>query len=54
VDLLCADPKRAREVLGWEPDVGFEELVTMMVESDVRLLSGSARPEDEPFSPDHW
>ncbi|WP_285693889.1 GDP-mannose 4,6-dehydratase [Actinomadura sp. NBRC 104412] len=54
VDLLCADPKKAREQLGWEPEVGFEELVTMMVESDVRLLSSSARPEDEPFSPDHW
>ncbi len=54
VDLLCADPKKAREQLGWEPEVGFEELVTMMVESDVRLLSASARPEDEPFSPDHW
>jgi GDPmannose 4,6-dehydratase len=54
VDLLCADPKKAREQLGWEPEIGFEELVTMMVESDVRLLSGSARPEDEPFSPDHW
>jgi GDPmannose 4,6-dehydratase len=54
VDLLCADPKKAREQLGWEPEVGFEELVTMMVESDMRLLSESARPEDEPFSPDHW
>uniref|UniRef100_UPI001F3B346A GDP-mannose 4,6-dehydratase n=1 Tax=Actinomadura physcomitrii TaxID=2650748 RepID=UPI001F3B346A len=54
VDLLCADPKRAREQLGWEPEVDFEGLVTMMVESDLRLLSESARPEDEPFSPDHW
>uniref|UniRef100_UPI001E5D4E7E GDP-mannose 4,6-dehydratase n=1 Tax=Actinomadura soli TaxID=2508997 RepID=UPI001E5D4E7E len=54
VDLLCADPKKAREQLGWEPKVTFEELVTMMVESDLRLLSESVRPEDEPFSPDHW
>lgn len=54
VDLLCADPKKAREQLGWEPEVPFESLVTMMVESDLRLLSESARPEDEPFSPDHW
>src|SRR5262249_47790001 len=35
VDLLCADPKKAREQLGWEPSVGFEELVSMMVESDL-------------------
>ncbi|MBA9005171.1 GDPmannose 4,6-dehydratase [Actinomadura cellulosilytica] len=54
VDLLCADPKKAREQLGWEPEVGFEELVAMMVESDLRLLSSSSRPEDEPLSPDHW
>lgn len=54
VDLLCADPKKAREQLGWEPAVDFEELVAMMVESDLQLLSRSSRPEDEPFSPDHW
>ena len=35
VDLLIGDPSKAREVLGWEPRVGFEELVTMMVENDV-------------------
>lgn len=54
VDLLCADPKKAREQLGWEPSVNFEELVGMMVESDLALLSRSDRPDDEPFSPDHW
>jgi GDPmannose 4,6-dehydratase len=54
VDLLCADPKKAREQLGWEPTVDFDQLVAMMVESDLTLLSASDRPEDEPFSPDHW
>jgi GDPmannose 4,6-dehydratase len=54
VDLLCADPKKARDQLGWEPDVTFEQLVSMMVESDLELLSRSGRPDDEPFSPDHW
>jgi GDPmannose 4,6-dehydratase len=54
VDLLCADPKKAREQLGWEPTVAFEELITMMVESDLELLGRSDRPDDEPFSPDHW
>src|SRR6185503_8794483 len=29
VDLLVADPSKARSVLGWEPAVGFKELVTM-------------------------
>ena len=35
VDLLIGDPSKARDVLGWEPLVGFKELVTMMVENDV-------------------
>ncbi len=54
VDLLCGDPKKARDQLAWEPRVSFEELVTMMVESDLALLSRSDRPEDEPLSYDHW
>jgi GDPmannose 4,6-dehydratase len=54
VDLLCGDPKKARDQLGWEPKVSFEELVTLMVESDIALLSRSDRPEDEPLSFDHW
>jgi GDPmannose 4,6-dehydratase len=54
VDLLCGDPKKARDQLGWEPSVSFEELVAMMVESDLALLSRSDRPEDEPLSFDHW
>ena len=35
VDLLIGDPTKAKEVLGWEPTVGFEQLVQMMVESDL-------------------
>ncbi len=37
VDLLIGDASKARQVLGWQPHVGFQELVRMMVESDVRL-----------------
>ncbi|MFI7642005.1 GDP-mannose 4,6-dehydratase [Nonomuraea sp. NPDC049400] len=47
VDLLCADPKKARAQLGWEPSVSFDELVAMMVESDLRLLSDGADPDDD-------
>ena len=39
VDLLLADPSRARAELGWEPKVGFEELVAMMVDADLARLS---------------
>ena len=38
VDLLIADPTKAREQLGWEPGVGFEELVKLMVDADLALL----------------
>jgi GDPmannose 4,6-dehydratase len=40
VDHLTADYSRAREELQWEPVVGFEELVRMMVDADVRRLKG--------------
>ena len=35
VDLLIGDPTKATTKLGWEPEVGFEELVKMMVEHDL-------------------
>lgn len=47
VDLLCADPKKARVQLGWEPTVSFDELVAMMVESDIRLLSNGGDPDQD-------
>lgn len=36
VDLLLGDCSKAKTKLGWELEVGFEELVTMMVESDLK------------------
>jgi GDPmannose 4,6-dehydratase len=38
VDLLVGDPSKAGQVLGWEPLVGFRELVQMMVEADLEAL----------------
>ena len=35
VDLLVADPSKARRKLGWEPKVTFRELVQMMVDADL-------------------
>lgn len=37
VDLLVGDPAKAREKLGWQPKVGFRELVEMMVDADLAL-----------------
>lgn len=39
VDLLIADPSKAKEKLGWKPKVSFKELVEMMVDSDLERLS---------------
>lgn len=41
VDLLVADPSKAREQLGWRPQVTFEDLVTMMVDADLAELGGT-------------
>ncbi len=38
VNLLHADPSKARDVLGWKPIVGFGELVDRMVQSDYKAM----------------
>ncbi len=48
VETLVGDASKARRVLGWEPRVTFEELVSMMVRHDLeaesRKLPGSTVP----------
>jgi len=39
VDLLVGDPKKASAELGWVPEVGFVELVEMMVDADMESLN---------------
>ncbi len=39
VDHLIGDASRARKILGWEPQVNFEQLIAMMVDADVARLS---------------
>jgi GDPmannose 4,6-dehydratase len=43
VDLLIGDASKAKATLGWKPRTTFEELVTMMVDADLALLSGRLR-----------
>ncbi len=43
VDLLVGDPTKARDGLGWEPEVDFAELVTMMVEADLAQVRGQVQ-----------
>jgi GDPmannose 4,6-dehydratase len=40
VDLLLGDATKAKKVLGWEPKIGFDALVRMMVDSDLELADG--------------
>jgi GDPmannose 4,6-dehydratase len=44
VELLLADPSKAYRELGWRPKVGFEQLVTMMVDADLARLTAARRP----------
>jgi GDPmannose 4,6-dehydratase len=41
VDLLLADPSKARKHLGWRPEVDFPSLVALMVDEDLRRLKES-------------
>jgi GDPmannose 4,6-dehydratase len=42
VEHLLGNPAKAKAKLGWTPRVGFEALVTMMVESDLALVTSHA------------
>lgn len=39
VAVLCGDSSKAREVIGWKPETSFEQMVSNMVDNDIRLLS---------------
>jgi GDPmannose 4,6-dehydratase len=43
VDLLIGDASKAKATLGWAPRTTFEDLVTMMVDADLELLTGRLR-----------
>jgi GDPmannose 4,6-dehydratase len=40
VDLLIGSPEKAKRVLGWKPEVSFEQLVHRMVDADLERLGG--------------
>ena len=44
VELLVADPSKARRELGWEPTVRFRELVRMMVDADLARHRATPAP----------
>ncbi|HEY5752790.1 MAG TPA: GDP-mannose 4,6-dehydratase [Chthoniobacterales bacterium] len=46
VDLLIGDPAKAEKKLGWIPKTRFKELVKIMVEADVDLITGKKKIAD--------
>jgi GDPmannose 4,6-dehydratase len=42
VETLLGDPTKAKEKLGWEPKITFEEMVHEMMESDLKLAERDA------------
>jgi len=38
VDFLQGDPTKAKQILGWSPKTSFPELVSIMVDADIKLL----------------
>ena len=58
VDMLLCDPSRAREKLGWNPMIKFEELVKIMVDADMRMADLKPVGEGDKILtekfPDRW
>jgi GDPmannose 4,6-dehydratase len=49
VDLLIGDPGKAKEKLGWAPKCSLQELVTDMVQSDLKVMQRERHIKDGGF-----
>jgi GDPmannose 4,6-dehydratase len=43
VDVLVGDASKARRVLGWQPEVGFEELIRLMIDAELQRYRPSRK-----------
>lgn len=43
VDLLVGNPEKAKQLLGWEPEVSFEDMVADMVATDIDTIRSQPR-----------
>jgi len=50
VDLLVGDPSKAKQKLGWEPEITLEELVEDMMVSDIKLFKKDKHLKDGGFN----
>jgi GDPmannose 4,6-dehydratase len=48
VELLLGDPSKAKRVLGWEAELGFEGLVTDMMTADLAMVKGETIDPEAP------
>ena len=46
VDYLQGDASKARRILGWEPKIGFKELVRLMVDHDLKIAQDEKRHQE--------
>jgi GDPmannose 4,6-dehydratase len=53
VETLLGNPAKAKAKLGWAPKIGFDQLVTEMVESDYELARRDALVRDRGFKIHH-
>jgi len=45
---LCGDAAKARQKLGWEPQISFEPMVAEMVAADIKRLTSNGENNDDP------
>ena len=50
VDLLIGDPTKAKEKLGWQPEISLEELIDDMMKSDLKLFKKEKYLEEGGYS----
>lgn len=48
VELLLGDPSKAKRILGWEADMGFDGLVADMMKADVAMVKGETVDPEAP------
>lgn len=46
VDILLGDSSKAREKLGWKPEVSFEEMIHMMVDEDIKRVKAELNAKE--------
>ena len=54
VETLLGDPTKAKEKLGWVPKITLEEMVTEMVENDIRIAERDALCEREGYKTNRY